>query len=87
MLLIFENYGEEGLGDIVNMENIISIDPIERVEDEVKIEISTNAVLYHPGEAFIPEQTFVWNKKYIIKTKKWLEFIEAIKQGHKVFAF
>jgi len=80
MFLIFDN------SEILNLNNVVSIETEDYSENEVKITILTTASRYFQGDFLMrPEHYNPYCKEFVIENKKWVELLEAIKNDKKVF--
>jgi len=80
MFLIFDN------SEILNMDNVVSIETEDYSDTEVRMTIVTTAIRYYPADFLSgPEHYNAYCKKFIIEYRKCSELLEAIKNDKKVF--
>jgi hypothetical protein len=80
MFLIFDN------SEILNMDNVVSINMEDYSENEVKIIITTTAIRYFLGDYLAsPGHYNSYCIELVIENKRWFELLEAIQNDKKVF--
>lgn len=81
MFLIFDN------SEILNMDNVVSIETENYSDTEVRMIIVTTAIRYYQADFLTgPEHYNAYCKEFVIENKQWVELLEAIKNGKNVFA-
>jgi hypothetical protein len=80
MFLIFDNT------EILNMDNVVSINMEDYSDNKVKIIIATTAIRYFLGDYLTsPAHYNSYCVELVIDNKKWFELLEAIQNDKKVF--
>jgi len=80
MFLIINN------SEILNLDNVVSIETENYSENEVRMIIVTTAIRYYPASYLSgPEHYNAYCKEFIIESRKCSELLEAIKNDKKVF--
>lgn len=75
-----------GNSEILNLNNVVSIEAEDYSKDEVKIIIVTTAINYYHGDYLTgPEHYNAYCKNFVIEKKKWDELREAIQNDKKFF--
>ena len=81
MFLIFDD------SEIINLDNVVSIEAYQKSEDEIEVIIATTAIRFYSGDGVFsaPNHYNLFSKTFIIKKEKWFELLNALKKGQAVF--
>ena len=82
MFLIF-NMNRE----IINLDNVATIETTEFTDDEVKVFLVTTANKFFLGDFLSPGHNNAFCKEFIVKKEEWLKFIVAVNEGKNTFVF